>query len=160
MRATRPSSTIWSILRKWWVCVHVEFINFRVFCVIMFFTVSLLYHLKILSSSSLQRIIANTIRQVRHCRSQPFSKYYFYHIYMPASHTSFQSHLFFFPVSPLSASDPDICQPNKNQAEVRGYVRKLCVIDNQRALTQLSYRMEPRRTWAPDLPPLSPSLWR
>uniref|UniRef100_A0A3Q4HYU6 Rap guanine nucleotide exchange factor 4 n=1 Tax=Neolamprologus brichardi TaxID=32507 RepID=A0A3Q4HYU6_NEOBR len=60
------------------------------------------------------RIIANTIRQVRHCRSQPFN--------------------------------PDICQPNKNQAEVRGYVRKLCVIDNQRALTQLSYRLEPRRT--------------
>ncbi|XP_077470831.1 rap guanine nucleotide exchange factor 4-like isoform X2 [Stigmatopora argus] len=60
------------------------------------------------------RIIANTIRQVRHCRSQPFN--------------------------------PDICQPNKNQAEVRGYVRKLSVIDNQRALTQLSYRLEPRRT--------------
>ncbi|CAG5896855.1 unnamed protein product [Menidia menidia] len=60
------------------------------------------------------RIIANTIRQVRHCRSQPFN--------------------------------PDVCQPNKNQAEVRGYVRKLCVIDNQRALTQLSYRLEPRRT--------------
>uniref|UniRef100_A0A3P8W322 Rap guanine nucleotide exchange factor 4b n=1 Tax=Cynoglossus semilaevis TaxID=244447 RepID=A0A3P8W322_CYNSE len=60
------------------------------------------------------RMIANTIRQVRHCRGQPFN--------------------------------PDICQPNKNQAEVRGYVRKLCVIDNQRALTQLSYRLEPRRT--------------
>uniref|UniRef100_A0A3Q3L4F4 Rap guanine nucleotide exchange factor 4b n=1 Tax=Labrus bergylta TaxID=56723 RepID=A0A3Q3L4F4_9LABR len=42
--------------------------------------------------------------------------------------------------------NPDICQPNKNQADVRGYVRKLCVIDNQRALTQLSYRLEPRRT--------------
>ncbi|KAK0153464.1 Rap guanine nucleotide exchange factor 4 [Merluccius polli] len=60
------------------------------------------------------RIIANTIRQVRHCRSQPFN--------------------------------PEICQPNKNHAEVRGYVRKLCVVDNQRALTQLSYRLEPRRT--------------
>ncbi|KAM3603665.1 uncharacterized protein V6R79_000283 [Siganus canaliculatus] len=60
------------------------------------------------------RIISNAIRQVRHCRSQPFN--------------------------------PDICQPNKNQAEVRGYVRKLCVVDNQRALTQLSYRLEPRRT--------------
>lgn len=60
------------------------------------------------------RIIANTIRQVRHCRSHPFN--------------------------------PDICQPNKNQAEVRAYVRKLCVVDNQRALTQLSYRLEPRRT--------------
>uniref|UniRef100_H2MHG0 Rap guanine nucleotide exchange factor 4b n=1 Tax=Oryzias latipes TaxID=8090 RepID=H2MHG0_ORYLA len=65
-------------------------------------------------SQTWERIIANTIRQVRHCRSQPFN--------------------------------PDICQPNKNQAEVRGYVRKLCVIDNQRALTQLSYRLEPRRT--------------
>uniref|UniRef100_A0A8C6Q4T4 Rap guanine nucleotide exchange factor 4 n=1 Tax=Nothobranchius furzeri TaxID=105023 RepID=A0A8C6Q4T4_NOTFU len=65
-------------------------------------------------SQTWERIIANTIRQVRNCRSQPFN--------------------------------PDICQPNKNQAEVRGYVRKLCVIDNQRALTQLSYRLEPRRT--------------
>uniref|UniRef100_A0A3B4Z9Z5 Rap guanine nucleotide exchange factor 4-like n=1 Tax=Stegastes partitus TaxID=144197 RepID=A0A3B4Z9Z5_9TELE len=65
-------------------------------------------------SQTWERIIANTIRQVRHCRSQPFN--------------------------------PDICQPNKNQAEVRGYVRKLCVVDNQRALTQLSYRLEPRRT--------------
>uniref|UniRef100_A0A7N8X7D4 Rap guanine nucleotide exchange factor 4-like n=1 Tax=Mastacembelus armatus TaxID=205130 RepID=A0A7N8X7D4_9TELE len=65
-------------------------------------------------SQTWERIIANTIRQVRHCRSQPFN--------------------------------PEICQPNKNQAEVRGYVRKLCVIDNQRALTQLSYRLEPRRT--------------
>uniref|UniRef100_A0A3Q3E9F9 Rap guanine nucleotide exchange factor 4b n=1 Tax=Labrus bergylta TaxID=56723 RepID=A0A3Q3E9F9_9LABR len=65
-------------------------------------------------SQTWERIIANTIRQVRHCRSQPFN--------------------------------PDICQPNKNQADVRGYVRKLCVIDNQRALTQLSYRLEPRRT--------------
>uniref|UniRef100_A0A3Q1GNU4 Rap guanine nucleotide exchange factor 4 n=1 Tax=Acanthochromis polyacanthus TaxID=80966 RepID=A0A3Q1GNU4_9TELE len=65
-------------------------------------------------SQTWERIIANTIRQVRHCRSQAFN--------------------------------PDICQPNKNQAEVRGYVRKLCVIDNQRALTQLSYRLEPRRT--------------
>uniref|UniRef100_A0A8C2XJ64 Rap guanine nucleotide exchange factor 4b n=1 Tax=Cyclopterus lumpus TaxID=8103 RepID=A0A8C2XJ64_CYCLU len=65
-------------------------------------------------SQTWERIIANTIRQVRHCRSQPFN--------------------------------PEICQPNKNQADVRSYVRKLCVIDNQRALTQLSYRMEPRRT--------------
>lgn len=129
--------------------MHVELfiLGISFFCVIMFFAASLLYHLKSLLSLSLQRIIANTIRQVRHCRSQPFSKsaYHFYHTHMLASHTSLQS-LFFPSVSPLTASDPDICQPNKNQAEVRGYVRKLCVIDNQRALTQLSYRMEPRRT--------------
>uniref|UniRef100_A0A8C5GHG8 Rap guanine nucleotide exchange factor 4-like n=1 Tax=Gouania willdenowi TaxID=441366 RepID=A0A8C5GHG8_GOUWI len=31
-------------------------------------------------------------------------------------------------------------------SSVRTYVRNLCVIDNQRALTQLSYRLEPRRT--------------
>ncbi|XP_041698603.1 rap guanine nucleotide exchange factor 4-like isoform X2 [Coregonus clupeaformis] len=60
------------------------------------------------------RMIANTIRAVRHCRSQPFN--------------------------------PEVCQPNKNHAEVRGYVRKLCVIDKQRTLTTLSYRLEPRRT--------------
>nr|XP_023995604.1 rap guanine nucleotide exchange factor 4-like [Salvelinus alpinus] len=46
----------------------------------------------------------------------------------------------------LSLSDPEVCQPNKNHAEVRGYVRKLCVIDKQRTLTTLSYRLEPRRT--------------
>uniref|UniRef100_A0A8C7N760 Rap guanine nucleotide exchange factor 4 n=1 Tax=Oncorhynchus kisutch TaxID=8019 RepID=A0A8C7N760_ONCKI len=61
-----------------------------------------------------ERVIANTIRAVRHCRSQPFN--------------------------------PEVCQPNKNHAEVRGYVRKLCVIDKQRTLTTLSYRLEPRRT--------------
>eukprot|EP00063_Salmo_salar_P021543 XP_013996378.1 PREDICTED: rap guanine nucleotide exchange factor 4 isoform X2 [Salmo salar] len=60
------------------------------------------------------RVIANTIRAVRHCRSQPFN--------------------------------PEVCQPNKNHAEVRGYVRKLCVIDKQRTLTTLSYRLEPCRT--------------
>uniref|UniRef100_A0A8C7NWQ0 Rap guanine nucleotide exchange factor 4 n=1 Tax=Oncorhynchus mykiss TaxID=8022 RepID=A0A8C7NWQ0_ONCMY len=60
------------------------------------------------------RVIANTIRAVRQCRSQPFN--------------------------------PEVCQPNKNHAEVRGYVRKLCVIDKQRTLTTLSYRLEPRRT--------------
>ncbi|XP_052332460.1 rap guanine nucleotide exchange factor 4-like isoform X8 [Oncorhynchus keta] len=60
------------------------------------------------------RVIANTIRAVRHCRSQSFN--------------------------------PEVCQPNKNHAEVRGYVRKLCVIDKQRTLTTLSYRLEPRRT--------------
>uniref|UniRef100_A0A673ZQL8 Rap guanine nucleotide exchange factor 4b n=1 Tax=Salmo trutta TaxID=8032 RepID=A0A673ZQL8_SALTR len=60
------------------------------------------------------RVIANTIRAVRHCRSQPFN--------------------------------PEVCQPNKNHAEVRGYVRKLCVIDKQRTLTTLSYKLEPCRT--------------
>uniref|UniRef100_A0A3P8NUH5 Rap guanine nucleotide exchange factor (GEF) 4 n=1 Tax=Astatotilapia calliptera TaxID=8154 RepID=A0A3P8NUH5_ASTCA len=80
------------------------------------------------------RIIANTIRQVRHCRSQPFN-----------CKQSFPSNFFCLLYLCLML-DPDICQPNKNQAEVRAYVRKLCVIDNQRALTQLSYRLEPRRT--------------
>ncbi|XP_058636125.1 rap guanine nucleotide exchange factor 4-like isoform X2 [Onychostoma macrolepis] len=60
------------------------------------------------------RLIANTIRAVRHCRSQPFNA----------------------EVSPAS----------KNPQEVRNYVRQLNVIDNQRTLSQLSFRLEPRRS--------------
>uniref|UniRef100_A0AAR2JG49 Rap guanine nucleotide exchange factor (GEF) 4 n=1 Tax=Pygocentrus nattereri TaxID=42514 RepID=A0AAR2JG49_PYGNA len=60
------------------------------------------------------RLIANTIRAVRHCRSQPFN----------------------VEASPAS----------KNPQEVRNYVRQLSVIDNQRTLSQLSFRLEPRRT--------------
>ncbi|XP_073707279.1 rap guanine nucleotide exchange factor 4-like isoform X2 [Garra rufa] len=59
------------------------------------------------------RLIANTVRAVRHCRSQPFNA----------------------EVSPAS----------KNPQEVRNYVRQLNVIDNQRTLSQLSFRLEPRR---------------
>uniref|UniRef100_A0A672S1F5 Rap guanine nucleotide exchange factor 4 n=1 Tax=Sinocyclocheilus grahami TaxID=75366 RepID=A0A672S1F5_SINGR len=53
------------------------------------------------------RLIANTVRAMRHCRSQPFC--------------------------------------DKNPQEVRNYVRQLNVIDNQRTLSQLSFRLEPRR---------------
>ncbi|XP_036426352.1 rap guanine nucleotide exchange factor 4-like isoform X1 [Colossoma macropomum] len=60
------------------------------------------------------RLIANTVRAVRHCRSQPFN----------------------VEASPAS----------KNPQEVRNYVRQLSVIDNQRTLSQLSFRLEPRRT--------------
>lgn len=59
------------------------------------------------------RLIANTVRAVRHCRSQPFNA----------------------EASPAS----------KNPQEVRNYVRQLTVIDNQRTLSQLSFRLEPRR---------------
>ncbi|XP_048056255.1 rap guanine nucleotide exchange factor 4-like isoform X2 [Megalobrama amblycephala] len=59
------------------------------------------------------RLIANTVRAVRHCRSQPFNA----------------------EASPAS----------KNPQEVRNYVRQLSVIDNQRTLSQLSFRLEPRR---------------
>ncbi|KAL4656648.1 rap guanine nucleotide exchange factor 4-like [Arapaima gigas] len=60
------------------------------------------------------RMIANTVRIVRYCRSQTFS--------------------------------PDASLANKNHQEVRGYVRQLNVIDNQRTLSQLSHKLEPRRT--------------
>ncbi|XP_072539985.1 rap guanine nucleotide exchange factor 4-like isoform X2 [Salminus brasiliensis] len=60
------------------------------------------------------RLIANTIRAVRHCRNQPFN----------------------VEASPAS----------KNLQEVRNYVRQLSVIDNQRTLSQLSFRLEPKRT--------------
>uniref|UniRef100_A0A8C0JTU0 Rap guanine nucleotide exchange factor 4 n=1 Tax=Canis lupus dingo TaxID=286419 RepID=A0A8C0JTU0_CANLU len=59
------------------------------------------------------RMIANTARTVRFCRSQPFN--------------------------------PDAAQANKNHQDVRSYVRQLNVIDNQRTLSQMSHRLEPRR---------------
>ncbi|XP_066136227.1 rap guanine nucleotide exchange factor 4 isoform X3 [Saccopteryx bilineata] len=59
------------------------------------------------------RMIANTARTVRYCRSQPFNL--------------------------------DAAQANKNHQDVRSYVRQLSVIDNQRTLSQMSHRLEPRR---------------
>ncbi|XP_066201815.1 rap guanine nucleotide exchange factor 4 isoform X3 [Saccopteryx leptura] len=59
------------------------------------------------------RMIANTARTVRYCRSQPFNL--------------------------------DAAQANKNHQDVRSYVRQLNVIDNQRTLSQMSHRLEPRR---------------
>ncbi|XP_074071802.1 rap guanine nucleotide exchange factor 4 isoform X5 [Macrotis lagotis] len=59
------------------------------------------------------RMIANTVRTVRYCRSQQFN--------------------------------PDAALANKNHQDVRGYVRQLNVIDNQRTLSQMSHRLEPRR---------------
>ncbi|XP_055726519.1 rap guanine nucleotide exchange factor 4 isoform X2 [Salvelinus fontinalis] len=60
------------------------------------------------------RMIANTVRIVRYCRSLPFS------------------------------AEPS--QTSKNHPDVRSYVRQLTVIDNQRTLSHLSHRLEPRRT--------------
>ncbi|XP_032263908.1 rap guanine nucleotide exchange factor 4 isoform X5 [Phoca vitulina] len=59
------------------------------------------------------RMIANTARTVRYCRSHAFN--------------------------------PDAAQANKNHQDVRSYVRQLNVIDNQRTLSQMSHRLEPRR---------------
>ncbi|XP_067405332.1 rap guanine nucleotide exchange factor 4 [Emydura macquarii macquarii] len=59
------------------------------------------------------RMIANTVRTVKFCRSQSFS--------------------------------PDAALTNKNHQDVRSYVRQLHVIDNQRTLSQMSHRLEPRR---------------
>jgi Rap guanine nucleotide exchange factor 4 len=42
-------------------------------------------------------------------------------------------------------TDPDAAQANKNHQDVRSYVRQLNVIDNQRTLSQMSHRLEPRR---------------
>ncbi|KAM4626678.1 rap guanine nucleotide exchange factor 4 isoform 1-T1 [Discoglossus pictus] len=59
------------------------------------------------------RMIANTVRTMRYCRSLPFN--------------------------------PDASLANKNHQEVRNYVRQFNVIDNQRTLSQMSHRLEPRR---------------
>ncbi|XP_078260085.1 rap guanine nucleotide exchange factor 4 isoform X2 [Rhinoraja longicauda] len=42
--------------------------------------------------------------------------------------------------------NPDASLSNKNHQDVRAYVRQLNVIDNQRTLSQLSQRLEPRRS--------------
>ncbi|XP_046514718.1 rap guanine nucleotide exchange factor 4 isoform X3 [Equus quagga] len=72
------------------------------------------------------RMIANTARTVRYCRSQPFSKF------KAAACCNMDL-------------DPDAAQANKNHQDVRSYVRQLNVIDNQRTLSQMSHRLEPRR---------------
>ncbi|XP_053326480.1 rap guanine nucleotide exchange factor 4 [Spea bombifrons] len=59
------------------------------------------------------RMISNTLRTVRYCRSLPFS--------------------------------PDASLANKNHQDMRNYVRQFNVIDNQRTLSQMSHRLEPRR---------------
>ncbi|NXJ32746.1 RPGF4 factor, partial [Ciconia maguari] len=59
------------------------------------------------------RMIANTVRTVKFCRSQSFN--------------------------------PDAALTNKNHQDVRSYVRQLNVIDNQRTLSHMSHRLEPRR---------------
>uniref|UniRef100_A0A671S0S2 Ras-GEF domain-containing protein n=2 Tax=Sinocyclocheilus TaxID=75365 RepID=A0A671S0S2_9TELE len=73
------------------------------------------------------RLIANTVRAMRHCRSQPFS--------------ITDGCLTLFP----PPSDAEVSPASKNPQEVRNYVRQLNVIDNQRTLSQLSFRLEPRR---------------
>ncbi|XP_076858904.1 rap guanine nucleotide exchange factor 4 isoform X3 [Brachyhypopomus gauderio] len=60
------------------------------------------------------RMIANTVRIMRYCRSQPFNF--------------------------------EAPQATKNHQDVRSYVRQISVIDNQRILSQLSQKLEPRRT--------------
>uniref|UniRef100_A0A8C9UHJ3 Rap guanine nucleotide exchange factor 4 n=1 Tax=Serinus canaria TaxID=9135 RepID=A0A8C9UHJ3_SERCA len=60
-----------------------------------------------------ERMIGNTVRTVKFCRSQSFN--------------------------------PDAALTNKNHQDVRSYVRQLNVIDNQRTLSQMSHRLEPRR---------------
>lgn len=45
----------------------------------------------------------------------------------------------------LFPTDLDAAQANKNHQDVRSYVRQLNVIDNQRTLSQMSHRLEPRR---------------
>ncbi|KAG8559613.1 hypothetical protein GDO81_017394 [Engystomops pustulosus] len=60
------------------------------------------------------RMISNTVRTMRYCRSLPFS--------------------------------PEASLVSKNHQDVRNYVRQFNVIDNQRTLSQMSHRLEPRRT--------------
>uniref|UniRef100_A0A8C9VH41 Rap guanine nucleotide exchange factor 4 n=1 Tax=Scleropages formosus TaxID=113540 RepID=A0A8C9VH41_SCLFO len=83
------------------------------------------------------RMIANTVRIVRYCRSQPFSR----------STPILRFYFTAFCTAVLRKSElhnPSLA--NKNHQDVRSYVRQLSVIDNQRTLSQLSHKLEPRRT--------------
>uniref|UniRef100_A0A8C1LBQ3 Rap guanine nucleotide exchange factor (GEF) 4 n=1 Tax=Cyprinus carpio TaxID=7962 RepID=A0A8C1LBQ3_CYPCA len=66
-------------------------------------------------SQTWERMIANTVRIMRYCRSQPFNQ-----------------------EAPQATG--------KSHQDVRSYVRHISVMDNQRTLSQLSHRLEPRRT--------------
>ncbi|TSM68884.1 Rap guanine nucleotide exchange factor 4 [Bagarius yarrelli] len=49
------------------------------------------------------------------------------------------------PFMPLLIKDHEAPQATKNHQDVRLYVRQISVIDNQRTLSQLSHKLEPRR---------------
>lgn len=102
-------------------------------------------------SPALQRMIANTVKIVRYCRSQSFSKSenvgLIVNIQAFLLLTDLSPPLLWHSSSLQFESGPESPQANKNQPEVRRYVRQLNVIDNQRTLTQLSHGLEPRRAW-------------
>lgn len=85
-------------------------------------------------------MIANTVKILRYCRSQPFSKCtpcLAHNIAHPGYNT----------VICISLKGPDSPLAGKNHSDVRAYVRQFNVIDNQRTLTQLSHGLEPPRPW-------------
>ncbi|XP_078460792.1 rap guanine nucleotide exchange factor 4-like [Lampetra planeri] len=75
-------------------------------------------------------MIAETVRTVRVCRSRSFNE-------IASTSRAYLS------ILPLAGPDPSLAA--KNHADVRAYVRQLAVIDNQRTLSQLSNKLEPRR---------------
>lgn len=92
-------------------------------------------------------MIANTVKTLRYCRSQPFSK---------CAPETLLSHNVQQPPAPpsntfdgISPQGPDSPQAGKNHSDVRAYVRQFNVIDNQRTLTQLSHGLEHPRSWKP-----------
>lgn len=91
-----------------------------------------------------QRMIANTVKTLRYCRSQPFSKLAPLHA-VSSQHSPTQSNAHVC----VPPQGPDSPQAGKNHSDVRAYVRQFNVIDNQRTLTQLSHGLEPPRSWKP-----------
>ncbi|CAM9537424.1 unnamed protein product [Lampetra fluviatilis] len=83
-------------------------------------------------------MIAETVRTVRVCRSRSFSKR------RTPSPIAYNYKVALIAYKVLSTS-PDPSLAAKNHADVRAYVRQLAVIDNQRTLSQLSNKLEPRR---------------
>uniref|UniRef100_A0A8C9WPP6 Rap guanine nucleotide exchange factor 4 n=1 Tax=Scleropages formosus TaxID=113540 RepID=A0A8C9WPP6_SCLFO len=71
-----------------------------------------------------------------HCEPNPYCSMCGYTVFCTVWHLGDPSH----------SLGPDPSLANKNHQDVRSYVRQLSVIDNQRTLSQLSHKLEPRRT--------------
>ena len=91
-------------------------------------------------------MLAQTMRTLRYCRSRHLCEY-----------QSLKAWLFllkkmkqlFICITPVSLNVDLVMQPPtpRSEQEVRTYIRNLRVIDNQRILTGLSQRLEPKRAW-------------
>jgi Rap guanine nucleotide exchange factor 4 len=88
-------------------------------------------------------MLAQTMRTLRYCRSRQLRNFIFFNKLIWAVQKIADSQ----PVSLFIFLNFTVLQPPtpRSEQEVRNYIRNLRVIDNQRILTGLSQRLEPKR---------------